>query len=466
MLTPNLQGNSQTPLYEQLYIYIKEEIEKGHLKTGDKLPSKRTLAAHLNIAINTITTAYEQLVDEGYIKSYERKGYFVENLDGTFISTKDPVFSSELEEDNKVYRFDFSFNKVDYQGFPYVTWGKLAKNVMARKNNDLINYMDPQGSIFLRREIANYLRDARGLTISPSRIIISSGTEYLFQIIFALLPEKDIFGVENPGYERINGMFQGSNRKCVPISLDESGMKVDQLEKSKAKVASVTPSHQFPTGVIMPLPRRMELLKWASEKEGRYIIEDDYDSEFRYSGKPIPPLKNFDMDDVVIYIGSFSKSVFPGLRISYMVLPGNLMQEFLSRLAFFQCPVSVPTQEVLAKFIAGGYFERHLNRMRKNYKRKREILVQACEKEFPQGKILGEDAGLHLLLELEETWDEGEIIKVLEKGGILVHGLHEYYITEEKNKKPTLVLGFGNLEDMEITRAVAVLADEIQKQRK
>lgn len=463
MFTPNLRGDIDTPLYEQLYNYIKEEIESGNLTTGEKLPSKRTLAAHLDIAINTITTAYEQLVDEGYIKSYERRGYFVEDLDGAFISTSDPVFRTEPKEEERVYRFDFSFNKVDHEGFPFATWRKLAKDIIVKEDNDLLNRTDPQGVEVLRQQIASYLRDARGLDTSPSRIIVSSGTEYLFQIIFALLHEKDIFAMENPGYERLNLMFRGSNRKFVPIGLDDSGMKVTELEKSKAKVACVTPSHQFPTGVIMPLPRRMELLKWASEKPGRYIVEDDYDSEFRYSGKPIPPLKNFDMEDTVIYIGSFSKSIFPGLRISYMVLPGNLMDEFLDRLVFFQCPVPVISQKLLASFFEGGYFERHLNRMRKKYKKKREILVKACNREFPEGVIKGEDAGLHLLLELEDAPEEKRIVKGLGEAGILVHGLNEYYTTEEKNQKPTLVLGFGNLEPDEIPRAVAVLADEIRR---
>lgn len=462
MFTPNLRGDLSTPLYQQLYEYIKGEIETGRLKTGEKLPSKRTLANHLNIAINTVTTAYEQLVDEGYLKSYERRGYFVENLDGAFISSDEPVFPGEEPQDERRYRFDFSFNVVDREGFPFATWRKMMKEAYTKGRHDVLNTMDPQGSEGLREVIAAYLRDARGLYISPSRIIVSAGTEYLFQIIFALLDEKTVFAVENPGYERLNLMFQGSNRKFLPIPLDEDGMSVEELEKTEGDVACVTPSHQFPTGVIMPLPRRMELLKWASQKKGRYIVEDDYDSEFRYSGKPIPPLKTFDVEDAVIYIGSFSKSLFPGLRISYMVLPGNLMDEFLKRLAFFQCPVNTPTQRALENFMGEGYFERHLNRMRKRYKKKREILVKACKNEFPRGRILGEEAGLHLLLEPGIPMKEKETVEALGEEGILVHGLNEYFCDGSVSEEPTLVLGFGNLDYGEIPRAVAVLADEMR----
>lgn len=462
MLTPQFDTAGGVPLYEQLYRYIKSQIEEGILAEGTRLPSKRHTAEHLSIAINTVTAAYEQLVDEGYLRSEERRGYFVENLDQAMITTTGPTFDTDVEEEEEpTYRYDFSLNVVDAQSFPLATWRSISREILSHSDADLFNKMDPRGLEPLRHYISNYLHDARGLEVSPERIVVSAGTEYLFQILFSLFGEE-VFAMENPGYERLNLMFEGARKDFVPIDLDESGMDVEELRRSGAQVACVSPSHQFPTGITMPMTRRLELMRWATEEKGRYIIEDDYDSEFRYGRRPIPPLKTFDQEDVVVYMGTFSKSIFPGIRTSYMVLPESLLERFLSRLSYFQCPVPTLMQEILAQFIRGGYFERHLNRMRKRYRRKWENLVAALQEELPEAKICGEAAGMHLLLSLPWVKDEEGLVEYLGGEGIHVRGLHSFCVGEARYPSG-LVLGFGALEDGEIHRAVAVLADEIRR---
>ncbi len=459
MLFPNLNPKLKTPLYEQLYTYIKEEIHKGHLKKDQQLPSKRALANFLTISTNTVTDAYEQLVDEGYLRSYERKGYFVEDFNFQYMEKPMEKLDHFIQEE-KNNRIDFSFNTVDEDLFPYTVWRKCYRDAVD-KNNRLLNDPNPKGHLGLRVEIAKYIYSSRGVDVSPHQIIVSAGTEFLLFLINQLVPRDTVFAVENPGYERLCHIFEVGGRDFLPISLDEAGMKTEDLKKSPATIACVTPSHQFPTGCIMPLTRRMDLLSWAQEKEGRYILEDDYDSEFRYSGRPIPSLKSMDAGDRVIYMGSFSKSISPALRISYLVLPKGLLEIYQNKLTVFQCPVSASSQQALELFIKTGSFEKHLNRMRNHYRKKREIFVESLEKFFPQGQVQGEEAGLHLLLHLDSPLKEEELVKKLKEKGYELRGLNEFRAPRALGEKATLVLGFGSLKMDEIEKSLKALKEDI-----
>lgn len=459
MLCPNLKPELPAPLYQQLYAYIKEEIHLGHLTPGSKLPSKRSLANFLNISLNTVTDAYNQLVDEGYLKSLERKGYFVENFDLLY-KPKDRPKKWDQEEKRKKVTYDFSFNTIDEGLFPYSLWRKAYREAV-EKGTDFLNDPDPQGGWSLRQEIAHYLYSSRGVNVHPSQIVISAGTEFLFFLINQMVSPQSIFAVENPGYERLSYIFKAGDQKFTPIGLDRWGMRTDLLEESGASIACVTPSHQFPTGCIMPLSRRQDLLAWAGKAPGRYIVEDDYDSEFRYSGRPIPSLKSMDVGDRVIYMGSFSKSISPSLRISYMVLPQNLKEEYLERLTVFKCPVSAASQRALEIFIQKGDFEKHLNRMRNHYRRKRETLVQALKVAFPQAKIGGEEAGLHLLLYLDKKLPEKDLVDYLQERSFALRGLYEFRLDKLTSPKPCLVLGFGRLLEEDIEKSVLALKKAI-----
>lgn len=314
-LTPNLNLNSKKALYVQLYEYIKKEIKDGTISAFTKLPAKRKLADYLQVSKNTIEAAYEQLLAEGYIESISRKGYFVCKFEQMMDVEGSEAEVEEIPFREGNYTFDFTQTGVDTNTFPFTTYRKLINDVWQPHNNDLLFLGHPQGELSLREEIANYLYESRGVRCSASQIVLGAGTQILVKLLFQLLKGSN-YAVENPGYHRKMAVFEQGEKKVQMLSLDRDGICMADLENSDANVVFVTPSHQFPYGMIMPITRRTHLLQWAKKAEDRYIIEDDYDSEFRYSGKPIPALQGLDTDGKVIYMGTLSKALLPSLRMS------------------------------------------------------------------------------------------------------------------------------------------------------
>lgn len=264
---------------------------------------------------------------------------------------------------------------------------------------------------------------------------------------------------EDPTYKQAYRMAGGMSYNCIPVSMDKNGMKVTELEKSGADIAYVTPSHQYPTGVIMPIRRRMELLKWACEEQGRYIVEDDYDSEFRYKGKPIPALKGYDASDKVIYLGTFSKSIAPAIRLSYMVLPKPLLEAYEQKARFVNSTVSKVDQLIVQKFIEEGYYERHLNKTRALYKSRHDVLIEELRPMADICTISGENAGVHLLLTFQNGMAEEELIDRAARADIRVYGLSDYRIRENCEEKATILLGYANLTEDQIREAARLLRD-------
>ncbi len=459
MITIHLEQNASQPFYEQLYQFIKSEIISGKYPYLAKLPSKRQLSAHLQCSQNTVQNAYSQLIAEGYISSKPKSGFYVCALDGIVNIKNKPVILNKQEDASEICRYDFSYNGVDAENFPFSIWRKLTKEAIDEYDRTLLKIGHTQGSYELRVSINNYLHQSRGVNCSPEQIIVSSGTEFLFQLIIQLLDTDTLYALENPGYEKLNLVFKSNRAWYKAVSVDENGIMSEELRESGANVVCVTPSHQFPTGVIMPVGRRLTLLKWASEKTNRYIIEDDYDSEFKYSGKPIPSLQSLDSENRVIYMGAFSKSLSPSMRVSYMVLPEQLLRSYYEKLTFYICPVPNIEQKALCRFINEGYFERHLNKMRNIYKRKREILTYALHHYLPQAVIKGANVGLHLLLEMNNGMSEKELIASAQEYGVKVYGLSQYYIGGSNYPAlPTILLGYASIKEDEITKAVDSLA--------
>lgn len=457
-ITFRLDPQAAESLYEQIYQYIKTEITSGKYIYNTKLPSKRQLSAHLHCSLNTVQAAYDQLIAEGYITSKPKSGYYVCKLDGIINIKTEPAIAVKPTGSEFKYHYDFSYHGVDLDSFPFPTWRRIAKNVINEYDQDLLKAGNPQGDANLRYSIADYLHNSRGVNCSPDQIIISSGTEFLFLLLIQIFNNEKVFAIENPGYEKLNMVFKSNRAEFRTIPLDEHGMTADELYKSDADIACVTPSHQFPTGVIMPINRRLQLLNWANEKAGRYIIEDDYDSEFKYSGRPIPSMQGIDRREKVIYIGAFSKSLSPAIRISYIVLPEYLMKIYRDKLSFYICPVPVMEQKVLYQFINEGYFERHLNRMRNIYKEKRELLVSAIHDLLPSVQILGANAGLHLALQVNNKMSEKELVSSAQKNGIKVYGISQYYFEKEiSHQQPTILLGFASMRSENIIEAVSLL---------
>lgn len=458
-LTPTLHTDSKTPIYQQLYHYIKVEIQEGRLQPNRKLPSKRKLSAYLNISQNTIQTAYDQLIEEGYITSYEKKGYFVNQIDDLqklkLTQIKDSSVSAEVAVP---VIYDFSYHGVDLPSFPFAIWRKLMKEVINEYDRELLQPGNSMGYAGLRIALAAYLHQSRGVNCTEHQIIISSGTEMLFQILFQLFDRRSIYGIENPGYEKLNQLFTANRALFKAIPIDENGMLPVEIERSNVNILCITPAHQFPSGQIMPINRRIRLLNWAKEAADRYILEDDYDSEFKYSGKPVPALQGLDSNDKVIYMGSLSKSISPTLRVSYMVLPPGLMDRYQKELSYLLCPVPIFEQKFLCRFIEEGYFERHLNRMRTIYKKKREVLVHEITKLNCGITIYGADAGLHLLLQVPNHMTEQQLIVTARAKGVKVYASSRYY-SDPSNipVTPIILLGYAVMSEEEIIKSVQLL---------
>lgn len=457
-LTINLLPKSEMPLYEQIYRYIKKDIQNGRMKSGEKLPSTRALCRYLDVSRSTVELAYEQLLSEGYLEAEPYRGYFVADVGGLY-RLETPV--SRPSRDKKTlkesFRYDFTPNGVDLKFFPYNTWRKLTKECIQDDNAEMFRLGDPQGESGVRRAICNYLHQARGVNCTPEQVIIGAGNDSLLMLLNSVIGIRHKVAFENPTYKRDYRLFQNLSYEVCTVDMDSQGMNVQKLRSSGADIAFVMPSHQYPLGIVMPLKRRLELLKWAGEKEGRYIIEDDYDSEFRYKGKPIPALQGYDSGERVIYIGTFSKSIAPGIRISYMVLPQPLLEIYHERSGFLHSTVSRTDQQILQRFIEGGYYERHLNKMRALYKSRHDTLLTALRQMETKFHIMGEHAGVHLLLQFSERYTEQGLIAQAASVGVKVYGLSEYSVETNEKQKPTILLGYANLSEEEIRQAARLL---------
>ena len=431
-------------LYMQIYEYFKNEITNGTYKANTKLPSKRNLAKEYNISLNTVDNAYSKLLEEGFIYSKERQGFFVSDVGELYVLDSKPIHITKEEEN---IEYDFSYSGVSEE-FPYKIFKKISSNIF--DNKDILEKVDYQGYLPLRTQISEYLDKSRGFKAEPSQIVISSGSEYLFQIIFKLISGK--FGIEDPGYNMLSNIMDTNDINYEFISVDENGMDLTKLKKSKSDFCVITPAHQFPTGVIMNMQRRVELLNM---KKIKYVIEDDYDSEFKYSKRPVPALKSIDVNDKVIYIGSFSKSISPSFRVSFMVLPFDLVEKYNKIFKFFICPVSIMVQKMLTTFIETGEFEKHLNRMRKIYSKKRQLLMDMLN-ERKDITIKGADAGLHVVLEYPKNYSEEYIVKKAKEKKIKVYGLGSY---GTKREIPSILLGFATLSEEKLKEGVKLFLE-------
>lgn len=468
MIPLNVRANQ--PLYEQIYEYIKAEIKSGSLKSGIKLPSTRTLAEHLKVSRSTTQLAYDQLCSEGYIESVPCRGYFVSQIDELLIMNHDkmPEILIPVPEEKDGCEIDFSPRGIDLGSFPFHTWRKISKNTLIDDNREMFAAGDRQGEAPLREAIRDYLHSARGVNCRAEQIVVGAGSEYLLMLLGQVIDQEKVIAMENPTYRQAYMVLESIGRKVVPVAMDSQGMNPGKLEEIKAQIAYIMPSHQYPTGIVMPVKRRQELLSWAYREEGRYLIEDDYDSEFRYRGKPVPALQGMDRGEKVIYLGTFSKSIAPAIRISYMVLPMSLLKRYRERAGFYASTVSRIDQNILYRFLVDGHYERHLNRMRAIYKAKHDRLLSELKQLEGAFEVKGEYAGLHILLTArhglktaEERRDlEGDLITAARKAGVKVYGLSSWLIDEgeiPKEWQGTVALGYANLTEDEIERGVGLL---------
>lgn len=458
-----IDKKSKISIYQQIYEFIKNEIQKERLKPGDKLPSSRALSRYLSVSRSTIELAYDQLTSEGYIEAMPCKGYYISDLEGIYFSEKlskkavEENRNAVLQKESKECCYDFALNEIAAGSFPHNVWQRLSKQVLAEADEEFFQLGNPCGEEGIREAAAEYLYRSRGVKCRKEQIVIGAGNDYLLMLLGTILGQGQVVAMEEATYLSAFYDFRHIGYEVEAVKQDEQGLDILDLKEKKANIVYVMPSHQFPMGMVMPLKRRMALLNWAEKSENHYIIEDDYDSEFRYRGQPIPSLQGFDRSDSVIYIGTFSKSVAPSIRVSYMVLPNKLMQKYLDTRYPFSVTVSKTDQKILELFLKEGYYEKHLNRMRKIYKNKHDLLVK-CLKEMQEiCMFYGENAGVHIVIEFINGLTEGEAVKKAKNAGIRVYGASEYSIVCSREKNNKVLLGYAGMKEGEITEAMKIL---------
>ena len=540
MLTYDLRSRGTSSLYEFLYQSIREDIARGRIPCGTKLPSKRNLAQHLDIGVATVTAAYDQLITEGFVRTEQRRGYFVEDVsefrckpvtpqvkdssseDGTSVGAEcgaqdaaAGVFAAHGAQDARFddasagpnsrhretarssadtasdapaaetphaierardpeYFVDLKANRTSVSLFPATVWGRYMREALSLPSDNLLRSIPFNGLPELRRAIASYLRRTRGMDVSPDCIIIGAGSEYLYGRLLQMLGPTTTFAMENPGYRKFAAISKAFGNPWRPVPIDESGLLVDELEESGADVVHVSPANHFPTGIVMPIKRRLELFEWANRARKRYIIEDDYDSEFRYSGCLIMPLFADDASDKVIYLNAFSKTMVPSLRISYMVLPPKLLACYVDTMSFYSCTVSSFEQYALARFIEEGHLERHINRTRNFYRRQREaVLREIAQSPLAEISHVEErNAGTHFLLYVRTRLTHDQVRQRGAEQGLNISLFNDYLLRDGdglserttkrfeqySNGETALVLNYAGIEPERLSETVRRLA--------
>ena len=459
-VTLTLEPGAKTPMYEQLYQYFAGGIRTGRLGRGERLPSKRALCAHLGVSRSTVETAYGLLVAEGYVCAKPQSGYYVSDdlsFDAAPALCGAPeagVLAAIPETPEETPEFDFSTAAVDTSLFPYASWAKLNKEIVYGAP-ELLQRGDRQGDAALRRALCAFLSEYRGVRCAPEQIVVGAGMEYLSGLLLQLFPRDAVFAAEDPGYAAFYHTLRAHGRPVLLLPLDADGLDPHALEASDASIAYTTPSHQFPLGVTMPAGRRSRLLRWAAAAPERYLIEDDYDSEFRYASRPVPAMQGIDSAGRVVYVGTFSRSLAPSIRVAYMVLPPILLERYRALSGYRLSTVSRYEQAVLARFLSEGLYARYLRRIGNLYRRRRAALLAALEA-IDGVEISGSGGGLHFLL-TNRRFSEPELLSRALEQGIALRGLSAYCI-EHPAPPSTLLIGYGGLADDRIAEAARRLA--------
>lgn len=467
-ITFNLLEDGSAPYYMQLYRYIRQEIKSRNIPSGTRLPAIRRLSEHLHISRNTVENAYLQLVSEGYVESRPRSGLYVVELEEDFSLSEEHAKQvnkwenaadlNSKSSDNRAILCDFRNGTIDMSHFPFAVWNRLTYQTMQEHSRHLSFYGDPQGDISLRNHLAKYLRQSRGVHCSPEQIIVGAGTQQLLLLLCRLIgTERQSVAVEEPGYIGAKAVFTQLNFQMTPIPLDEDGINLDLLKRSGAKLVYVTPSHQFPFGMILPIQKRLKLLQWAAQNGG-LIIEDDYDSEFRYQGRPIPALQGLDTRGSVIYMGTFSKSLLSAIRISYMVLPESLLEIYIGMKTQLDPTASIIHTQTLVRFMVEGWWEKHLRRMKNVYQKKHAHLLSVIVQYLgTRVRVIGQYSGLHIVLEVLTGLSETELISKAQEKGVKVYPTSQYWIAPDPQSAPRVLLGFGDLSEKELEVGIRLL---------
>ena len=458
MQTYTLDRSGASPLYEQLYRALKADILSGALPGGSRLPSGRALAEHLGLSRVTVETAYAQLLAEGYLTSRPRAGYFVEQLTPQELPPRVSEPEAQPTEPETA-------QSRSAQLFPFSVWARLMRGVLLDRRQELLRPAPDAGLPALRQAVAAELYRQRGVHVSPEQVYIGAGAEYFYNLLIQFFGHGRVYALENPGHRKIARVYQANQVAVRPISMDADGVIPELLEQSGAEVLHISPSHHYPTGTVTPITRRQALMRWLTAQPGRYLIEDDYDSEFRFSGLPIPTIQSMDRSGRVIYMNTFSRTISPSLRISYMILPRTLLPQWQAAMGFYSCTVPSFEQMTLTRFLAEGYFEKHLSRMKKHYRAVRAQLFSVLHtpQAVRQCAVHDTDAGLHLVLELKNAPEPEALRVLLRQSGLPDALLSDFFLdAPSPQAQKSIVLGYADAEPAQLEAALTALFTRLE----
>ena len=458
MQTYTLDRSGASPLYEQLYRALKADILSGTLPGGSRLPSGRALAEHLGLSRVTVETAYAQLLAEGYLTSRPRAGYFVEQLTPQELPPRVSEPEAQPPEPEPA-------QSRSAQLFPFSVWARLMRGVLLDRRQELLRPAPDAGLPALRQAVAAELYRQRGVHVSPEQVYIGAGAEYFYNLLIQFFGHGRVYALENPGHRKIARVYQANQVAVRPIGMDADGVIPELLEQSGAEVLHISPSHHYPTGTVTPITRRQALMRWLTAQPGRYLIEDDYDSEFRFSGLPIPTIQSMDRSGRVIYMNTFSRTISPSLRISYMILPRTLLPQWQAAMGFYSCTVPSFEQMTLTRFLAEGYFEKHLSRMKKHYRAVRAQLFSVLHtpQAVRQCAVHDTDAGLHLVLELKNAPEPEALRALLRQSGLPDALLSDFFLdAPSPQAQKSIVLGYADAEPAQLEAALTALFTRLE----
>ena len=460
MLTYDLERRGSLARYDYLYRCIKEDILSGRLAAGEKLPSKRALARHLETAVVTVENAYAQLSAEGYLRPEEKRGYFVCPVEVR--PDRPPAAETRPRQaaPQRRWLLDMTSGGSGTEGFPFSVWARLMRRVITEEGERLMRSLPHSGALPLRQALARHIYQFRGIAADPEQIVVGAGAEYLYLLLAQLLGREAVFAVEDPGYPKIRQVYGKCGAACRPVPLDGQGVPPEALEAAGASVVHLSPAHHYPTGLVTPIGRRQALLRWA-EKAGGIIIEDDYDSEFRFTGRPIPTLQSIDTAGRVVYMNTFSQTISPSMRVGFMVLPPRLLEQYRRELDFYSCTVPALDQHVLARFLDQGHYEQHLARMRKEYRTRHDAVLASFRSSPFRNRITisEQGAGLHFLLRLDTRESDGALRDRAAALGVRLGFLSEYAAIPSPAYAHTLVVNYAGLSPAALPEAMDLLAE-------
>jgi GntR family transcriptional regulator/MocR family aminotransferase len=461
-----IDKKSKTPYYLQIYSKLQADILNKKLKSGDVLKGSRMLSKEIGVGRNTVDNAYSQLAAEGYIESKKGVGFIVQDINEVNLSITNTVSNQSFKHGSKNLKdnsilYNLSYGDFTDDLFPAIQWKKYMSDALSEKNMCKINKcIDGKGDILLRKQLVSYLNNSRGVCCNEDQIIITSGLQHSLEIICKLIfSDGGTIGFEEPGYDGAKVVFKNNNLKIEALEVDDKGLKVSELENQKnpnLNAIYITPSHQFPTGATMPINRRYELLNW-SYINNTYIIEDDYDSEFGYNTNPIPSLQSIDKNDKVIYLGTFSKTLSPSIRIGYFVLPIHLLNIYNQTFDKYNNSVSWVDQYILSKFIETGFYERHVRKLRLKFKKRFDLFINEITNMNSEIKIHQNGTGLYFILEFPKKYSQDWLIKKALDEKIIVYPTIQYWQNKEHCPKNTLFIAFSQIDILDIPDCISRL---------